>query len=197
MRLILVRHGETEENKADIMQGWLPGKLTSLGIKQAQQLAERLKWLKIEVAYSSDLARCVDTAKEILKFHLHTKLILDKRLREVGHGKWDGRKHSELDWSSLPGEKWNNRAPGGESFEEVLVRVKDCYREILKKGGQKTVLIVSHGGIMKLLQGILQKKTIQETVYLDNPKNTCVTEFLIDSKGKATLVCLNCEKHLQ
>ena len=92
MRLILVCHGETEENKAGILQGWLPGKLTSLGIKQAQQLAKRLKWLRINVTYSSDLARCVDTAKEILKFHPKTELFLDKRIRERNLGEFQGRR---------------------------------------------------------------------------------------------------------
>ena len=65
MRLILTRHGKTVENMNDIMQGWLPGELSEEGKEQAKHVAERLKDRKIDVAYSSDLKRCVDTAKEI------------------------------------------------------------------------------------------------------------------------------------
>ena len=67
MKLIIARHGETEENKKGILQGHLPGKLTELGIEQSKKLALRLKNEKIDAIYSSDLARASNTAKEIIK----------------------------------------------------------------------------------------------------------------------------------
>ena len=48
MRLILTRHGETEENVADIIQGHLPGKLSEKGIAQVKKVAKRLKDEKID-----------------------------------------------------------------------------------------------------------------------------------------------------
>ena len=83
MRLILTRHGETEENVAGISQGQLlPGKLTDKGIEQAKKLASRLKDEKVDAIYSSDLARSADTAKIIAKYHSKVKFHLAKELRE-------------------------------------------------------------------------------------------------------------------
>ncbi|GBE19836.1 glucosyl-3-phosphoglycerate phosphatase [archaeon BMS3Abin17] len=69
MKLILVRHGETEENKRREIMGQKQGTLSSLGIEQAKKVAQRLKDEKIDYIFSSDLARASDTAKEIHKFH--------------------------------------------------------------------------------------------------------------------------------
>lgn len=69
MKLIITRHGETEENKAGIIQGYLPGHLSKTGIEQAKKVVLRLKDEKIDFIYSSDLDRAANTAKEIAKFH--------------------------------------------------------------------------------------------------------------------------------
>ncbi|MFA6461573.1 MAG: histidine phosphatase family protein [Candidatus Woesearchaeota archaeon] len=195
MRLILTRHGETEENKAGIMQGWLPGKLTKLGQKQAQQLAQRLKWLKIDLIYTSDLARCVDTAKEIAKFHTNTKIIEEKRLREMDHGELTGRKKGEVEWNPPPGKKFTDRFLGGESYEDVLIRVKKFYHNLLKDNSDKTVVIVTHGGVLMLLHSLIKGTSIEESLKYKQ-KNTGVSEYQIDSKRKYKEICFNCEKHL-
>ena len=64
MRLILVRHGETNENKNKVVQGFLNTTLSKIGIQQAKKVANRLKDEKIDFAYSSDLDRAKQTAKE-------------------------------------------------------------------------------------------------------------------------------------
>ena len=69
MRIILVRHGETEDNKKRIIQGHLPGKLSDKGIEQARKVANRLKNEKVDYIFSSDLDRAKSTAEEIAKFH--------------------------------------------------------------------------------------------------------------------------------
>ena len=95
MRLILVRHGETEENIKKLIQGQLQGILTDNGKKQAGELAERLKHEKIDAIYTSDSARAYDTAKEVHKHHTNIPLLLDKRLRERYWGALEGRHQSE------------------------------------------------------------------------------------------------------
>jgi probable phosphoglycerate mutase len=199
MRLILVRHGETEENKAGIIQGWLPGKLTSLGIKQAQQLAKRLKWLRINVTYSSDLARCVDTAKEILKFHQKTKLFLDKRVRERNLGEFQGRRINKSDWEALPdiGNKYFRVPKGGESFEDMKRRVNRFLKEAIKKHSQKTVLVVTHGGTLIAFRSLLEKRDLQDLIEEKVNKNTSLSEYNLNSKGEVKILRLNCDKHLQ
>lgn len=93
MKLIITRHGETEENKSGIFQGHLPGKLSPLGIEQAKKLALRLKDENIDFIYSSDLIRSSDTAKEIAKFYPNTPIKFVKELRET-FGGTSGKKQS-------------------------------------------------------------------------------------------------------
>ena len=97
MRLIITRHGETEENQAGILQGHLPGKLSVLGIEQARKVALRLKDEKIDLIFSSDLARASDTAKEIAKFHPNVPVKFVKDLRERNYGEFQGKKESTFD----------------------------------------------------------------------------------------------------
>jgi broad specificity phosphatase PhoE len=92
MKLILTRHGETEENKLGIMQGHMPGKLSGLGIEQAKRLALRLKEERIDFIYSSDLARASDTAKAIAKYHPNTPIEFVEELRERDLGEFQGKK---------------------------------------------------------------------------------------------------------
>jgi len=96
MKLIITRHGETEDNKAGIIQGHLPGKLTDVGINQAKKIALRLKDEKINYIYSSDLARASDTTKEILKYHPDAPVKFVKNLREKFLGSWQGKKKTDL-----------------------------------------------------------------------------------------------------
>ena len=63
MRLLITRHGETEENVNGVIQGHLPGKLSKLGLEQIKKIANRLKDEKIDYIYSSDLDRSSETAK--------------------------------------------------------------------------------------------------------------------------------------
>jgi len=88
MKILLTRHGETEENKQGILQGWLPGHLSKEGRRQARLLAEHLQNVKIDFIYTSDLLRCVETAKEIAKFHPNAKFIPEKLLRESFEDVW-------------------------------------------------------------------------------------------------------------
>ncbi|MEK6938056.1 MAG: histidine phosphatase family protein [Nanoarchaeota archaeon] len=199
MRLLLVRHGETEENKAGIIQGWLPGKLTPLGIKQAQQLAKRLKWLKIDYAFSSDLTRCVDTTQEILKYHLKTKLTLDKRIRERNLGIFQGTKRNKSDWEALPdeGNEYFRTPEGGESFAEVQKGVKKFLKELIKEHSQDTILVVTHGGTLIVFRSLLEKKDISDLIQPKVANNTGLSEYEVNSKGQVKMVCFNCDKHLK
>src|SRR5690606_30559966 len=100
MKLIITRHGETEENVAGILQGHLPGKLSARGIEQAKKLALRLQNDKIDFIYSSDLDRAADTAKEIAQYHPNAKIEFVENLRERNLGEFQGRKRSEFAWDA-------------------------------------------------------------------------------------------------
>lgn len=180
MRIILTRHGETEENKLGISQGHLPGKLSELGISQAKILGEKLKDENVAVIYTSDLARCTETAKEIFRHHPESKLILDKRIRERSHGVFEGKKVGRQDWESLDGDIYTNKPQGGENFEELWVRVQNFFNEIKMKHSDETIVIVGHGGSMCILQGIIENKDLQYSLdEIPKLKNTETVEFNI------------------
>ncbi|MBI4146362.1 histidine phosphatase family protein [Candidatus Woesearchaeota archaeon] len=180
MKLFLVRHGETIENKQGIMQGWLPGKLSSEGKKQAKQLADRLKNVPLDIIYTSDLKRCVDTAQAIAEFHPNIRITKTSALRERSVGEFEGRKKAEVDWSGLAGDLYTNRPPGGETFQEMWQRVQKFYQELIKKHKTSTVLVVSHGGPLMFLQTRILCQNFEHAFEQEELKNTGISEFEID-----------------
>jgi len=153
MKLILVRHGETDENAAKVSQGHLNTPLTEKGRKQAKEVAEKLKDEKIDLCYCSDLDRCLDTTKEIVKFHPHLKIVLAKELREQAKGKSEGQPHEKVyakfDQTNVPYHLWDY--DGGETLVEVFDRVVSFVDSLKKKHSGQTVLLVSHGGPISTL----------------------------------------------
>lgn len=196
MKLILIRHGETIENKKHITQGHTPGTLSKKGKEQASLLAKRLSDIRIDVIYTSDLRRAKDTARIIAKHHPEARFVAEKRLRERSFGIYDG-KHRDVVFEKV----WQRcdlgyRPPKGESFEEVRKRLEDFYKEILRKYDKETVLVVSHGGSLILLTGIIFGKSLKDSVNLEVQKNTAITDLKIDKEGKVKTLCFNCDKHL-
>ena len=87
--LYLARHGQTEENIARIFQGHMPGTLTVEGIAQAEALRDTLRNISLDAVVSSDLKRCVDTARIAVEGRNlpWEKMVL---LREIDWGSWTG-----------------------------------------------------------------------------------------------------------
>jgi len=82
IRIYIVRHGETEENKQKIIQGQLDTPLNSEGEKQANLVAKALRDIPFDVCYSSDLSRAASTAERILVHHSGVRLETPLALRE-------------------------------------------------------------------------------------------------------------------
>ncbi len=94
--LYLARHGQTEENIARIFQGHMPGTLTVEGIAQAEALRDTLRNISLDAVVSSDLKRCVDTARIAVEGRNlpWEKTVL---LREIDWGSWTGLAIKEVD----------------------------------------------------------------------------------------------------
>ncbi|MBI5072856.1 histidine phosphatase family protein [Candidatus Woesearchaeota archaeon] len=197
MKLILVRHGQTEENAAKIIQGQTPGKLTELGVEQAKKIALRLQDEKIDIAYVSDLERTCQTAKQILYFHLKIPVVYTKELRERAWGIWEGKKSEERkEFFNEEGYCINDYKPqGGESFEEMQERMLHFIKTILEKHHKQTVLLVTHGGVLtSFYLHLFQKAKDEYKQY--HPQNAAVTILEISEDKKHTVHVLNCVKHL-
>jgi len=184
MRVIFVRHGETVENREHILQGHLHGRLTDAGIKQAKEVAIKLKDEKIDYIYSSDLARAADTAKEIAKFHPDVPLVLTDALRERNIGTWQGKKYDDIGWTFEANWEPGKRQGGGETLEEVYERMEKFAKELFKKHKNETVLIVGHGFSGMMLVGALMGKKIEETKEFTLLNNTEVMSFNVTGKSR-------------
>lgn len=90
MRLILVRHGETTENKQHILQGKTHGKLTEKSVSQTKELADYLTSIEICICFTSDLQRTIDTASIIVSKHPGMKLINYQSLILLKHWHFSG-----------------------------------------------------------------------------------------------------------
>ena len=196
MKLIITRHGETEENIAGILQGHLPGTLSENGIKQAKKVSLRLKDEEIDFIYSSDLRRAANTAKEIAKYHPNTPINFVEDLRERNWGELQGRKKTEfgLDPNNHSINQINSKE--GETTKNLYERAENYLHKIISSHHNNTVLFVCHGGIGKILIAIITGKSLADVDIVEDLKNTSISIFNIDENKNHEIICLNCIKHL-
>ncbi|MBN1482751.1 histidine phosphatase family protein [candidate division KSB1 bacterium] len=153
-RIYLVRHGETEWNRAKIYQGQMDSPLSSLGIKQAQAVASALRDDKIDVVYCSDLGRARHTAHIISAPH-GLVAITDERLRERHLGVFQGLKKDEMiakyadDVHKYRSGDPDHIIPGGESSRQRYERSIACLHDVAAKHSGENILIVTHGGVVR------------------------------------------------
>ena len=157
--LYLVRHGQTEDNVAQIMQGQTHGRLTGEGVRQAEALALRMAGENIAAFVSSDLQRAVDTCRIVAEPH-GLPVTTTPLLRERDWGGFTGR-HIP----SLQGLPWPDDI---ETAGEMLARA-GLFLEWIKESFQgKTVLAVGHGIINKAVQSAYHSKPMHEIPRMDN-----------------------------
>lgn len=150
MTLYATRHGETEWNQLNRISGVTDIELTETGIEQAKAAAKEAEGKGIELIIASPMKRALTTAK-IIAEHLAVPLITDVRLVEQNYGVYEGKDRKD------PGFLANKRQfavryPGGESMMQLAARVYPLLDEIKEKYADKTVLIVSHGGVSRVLR---------------------------------------------
>lgn len=165
MRLILVRHGETDFNSEGRIQGRTAiSHLSEKGRKQAVELAERLRRERIDFIYASARHRAMETATEINRWHnlpLHEKEELDEQDMGVLVGHVRGELPPELREIYLRSKTDPvYRIPDGESFNDVTERVRPLLDEIVRQNG--TVLVVGCGRMLKAMIHILTGRTFAE-----------------------------------
>jgi len=197
-KIILVRHGETFENAAKITQGQFNSQLNDTGKEQIKNVALRLKDEKIDVCYSSDLDRCMDTAKEIIRLHPSVRIIPTKELREQAKGKFEGVKREitieAIKKITIPYVEWDY--DGAESFIEMNNRtMKEIYK-IVKENKDKTILIVAHGGqIASVVCAINGEDIYNHQLHASN--NCAITIIIFDHHFNGKVKCFNCVDHLE
>jgi broad specificity phosphatase PhoE len=155
--VLLVRHGETDDNAADRFQGRLDTPLNDRGRAQSAALAEALVGEDLRALYSSPLRRARETA-EIVAARLGLEIVFDERLVEADAGDWTGMLAADIiaadaaayhDWR---GRTPGFRLPGGESVGEQAQRVAAALADVA--AGPLPALVVTHGGCIRAVEGL-------------------------------------------
>jgi broad specificity phosphatase PhoE len=154
--LLLVRHGETDWNRDGRWQGHSDTRLNKLGREQARRVADELEG--VDVMYTSDLARARETA-EIIAGRLDLDERIDDRLRERSFGAWEGLTAPEIE-ERFAGDldRWRSgEGPGAvdaEPFDRFAERVRSFLDDILGRHPEETVLVVTHGGTIRVIHAL-------------------------------------------
>lgn len=158
-RFLLVRHGETDWNRAGKFQGQIDVPLNDNGRNQASLAAEFLKTIPIDFGFTSPMSRPKETAQIILKDRSGLTLHEDADLREIGHGLWEGKFEAEIK-AEYPGEleRWQShpesvQMPEGENLQDVWTRATAAWQKIIAQVGNQpqTGIVVAHDATNKVL----------------------------------------------
>jgi broad specificity phosphatase PhoE len=156
MRVLLVRHAETEWNRERRFQGWRDVPLSATGREQAESAARLLAATRIDAVWSSPLARARDTAAIIAAPH-RLAVQESEAFREMGFGDWEGLTRDEVRerfaeahraWAETPHEAvW----PGAETLAAVRARALAGLEALRAAHTGQTICLVSHGITGRLL----------------------------------------------
>lgn len=202
--LYFVRHGETEYNRQNIVQGGgIDSEINATGRQQAEALAQRLASASIDVVYASTLRRAKQTADILAQPHEPVSKTYLRDLEEMGWGIFEGEPPSPERDQAMEAVKsqWRQGAfdrqiEDGESILDVQRRAVRAVHHILTREAGRTVLVVTHGRYLRvLLATLLEEYDLEQMHELDH-SNTCVNRLLYrGDRFQADL--LNCTAHLR
>ncbi len=159
MKIFVIRHGETDSNQNGFVMGnRVDESLNETGIKQAETIVTDLVGEKFDVIFSSTLKRALETA-QIINKQLNLQVVVDKRIVERDFGSLTGKSWNQIEkefrstaHTEDRAQKYDYTSFGGETAEDVKQRLLSFLDLVKKEYGSKKVLIIAHGGIMKMLQ---------------------------------------------
>ncbi len=147
--LTLVRHGEDEQDK---MGGWSDNHLTEKGILEVKALAETLVD-EYDLVVASDLNRAKETAQIIME-RLTCPVVYNEGIRETNNGVYRNMLKSEfveVGYKRFSELKMDESYGGGESPNSFYLRVRTAFMKILEENRSKRIMLVTHGGVIKVI----------------------------------------------
>ncbi|MCM1135829.1 MAG: histidine phosphatase family protein [Clostridium sp.] len=182
MKLYLARHGETDWNIANKIQGQTDTFLNEKGRQQADKLAEQLgKEYRIKEIYASGKARALETAN-IIGGELGIVPKVKQGLEEISFGKWEGYTWKEVR-ETFPKEyliwRTNRRyeiPPMGESYQQLLGRLLPALSDIMEKEREDT-LAVTHSAVIMTLMSYLYDTPFEDMARNYKTRNAEIVEL--------------------
>ncbi|MEX0662562.1 MAG: histidine phosphatase family protein [Balneolaceae bacterium] len=199
--LFIVRHGETDYNKSNLLQGrGIDASLNDFGRGQAEDVANYLNQYSVDKLVTSSLKRSIETVQPLaLKKKL--KAMSDRDLDEMNFGEFEGRDISEvredlerfqLTWKSGDITK---SLPGGESPENVFKRANNAVNKLLTYSENQTIVFILHGRLIRILLSEWLGFGLKNMDQVEH-KNGGINQLLY-SNGKFEPVYLNKVSHLK
>ena len=171
MKIYIVRHGQTDENASNIMQGrTINSQLNRRGIMQAQEVKNALSDIKFDVCFTSPLVRAWSTAMIIAGDRVEIKQ--DDRLIERYLGELEGKERETYDVSKYWDYDLNSNDKGVEPIIDISNRCENFIKFLKEKYSEDSnVLIVSHSAIVKMIQNIFENKDYPKKLIAYDIKN--------------------------
>ena len=178
MKIYVVRHGQTDYNINGLFQGRKDIPLNSVGIKQAEETAQKFKNIPVDIILVSPLTRAKETAKYISNI-TGIKPVIEKDLIERNFGDMEGKPNREdCNIKMLLDYEKNYNICNVEPIQSLFKRVSDCLDKIIDKYMGKNVVLVTHGGVAQAIDiyfhGFPENKDLQSIAL----KNCEVREYV-------------------
>jgi alpha-ribazole phosphatase len=173
MKLILIRHTAVAPNPGTCY-GQSDVDLAETFPMEADVVANQIRHRQFDAVYGSPLSRC----RKLASYCGYEKPILDNRLMELNFGNWEMQNWDEINDPHL--QTWYNdwiyeRPTGGESFHDMVLRVKEFIDE-LKQKNHHEVCIFTHGGVIRIVK-ILLEHFPMEDAFMHSVDFGTVVEF--------------------
>ena len=192
-RLILLRHGESQWNLEDRFTGWVDVPLSPRGIQEAKDAGVKLRSFTFDRAFTSVLARAIETLRLVLEIIGQTGIPIekDKALNERMYGELQGLNKAETakKYGEAQVKIWRRSydvpPPGGESLKDTADRVLPYYEQTIKpyllKG--ETILVAAHGNSLRALIMELEQLSREQVLELNIPTGAPLL-YELDKTGK-------------
>jgi broad specificity phosphatase PhoE len=196
----LVRHGQTAWNKEEIFRGRTDVPLDQTGLIQAELAGQYFKGMEIHAIYSSPLSRAWQTAQKIAQIH-QLKVEPLEGIIDMSFGDWEGHAHQEIrQMDNETYRQWIDsphmvKLPGGESLDDVRGRTMAALEEVLRKHSEKTLVLVSHRVVCKVL--ICSILGLDNSHFWQIAQDTTAINLIQYKKGKYILSLMNETCHLK
>ncbi len=198
---IIIRHGYSIGNKEKRFSGQMDVPLDEIGLSQAEAVAQYItENFKIDKIYSSDLVRAYKTA-QIVSTQLDIPVIIDKNLRELDVGKWQGLDITQVrklyTSAKVYYENIGRCEPyGGEKFVDFIKRCESVFEKIAYENADKTIFVSTHGGVIRALKSALEKVDIDQVKNVPRVSNSSIS-IVEYQNGQGKMVVYGYDEHLK
>jgi len=170
LKIYSTRHGQTSYNKQEIILGTTDIELDENGEKQALGLAEKIAGMNcIDIIIASPMKRAQRTARAVAE-RCGLEIVTDDRLREWDYGYYEGKSRFTEGFAENKIEFGVRMGKSGESLMQLAHRVYSALDDIIKNYSGKNVLIVSHGGVCRVIETYFNDMTTEQFAnwFMDN-----------------------------